>query len=87
MSNNPEQQLTFEDLMKGLEDCVAAIQEGSLSLDEASEIYQQGMDLAVEASKRLASQELSIKKITDDYEKAMSEIQRPSEAHPNVESE
>ena len=65
MSDNSEQELTFEELMKDLEDCASTIEEGGLPLDEASNMYQRGMDLALEASRRLADQELSIKSITN----------------------
>ena len=41
-------------------------------------MYQRGMDLALEASRRLADQELSIKSITDAYHEAMEEIQSPN---------
>jgi exodeoxyribonuclease VII small subunit len=78
MSDNSEQELTFEELMKDLEDCASTIEEGGLPLDEASKMYQRGMDLALEASRRLAGQELSIKSITDAYHEAMEEIQSPN---------
>ena len=75
MSDSSEKDLTFEELMRDLEDCAATIEEGGLPLDEASKMYQRGMDLALEASRRLAAQELSIKNISDAYEEAMDEIQ------------
>ena len=78
MSDNSEQELTFEELMKDLEDCASTIEEGGLPLDEASKMYQRGMDLALEASRRLADQELSIKSITDAYHESMEEIQSPN---------
>ena len=87
MSDNSENLVTFEELMQGLEDCASSIEEGGLPLDEASKMYQRGMDLALEASRRLADQELSIKKITDSYQEAMNEIQSPMPDDAEDESE
>ena len=75
MSDSSDKELTFEELMRDLEDCASTIEEGGLPLDEASKMYQRGMDLALEASQRLAAQELSIKNISDAYQEAMDEIQ------------
>ena len=40
MSDNSEEELTFEELMKDLEDCASTIEDGGLPLYEASLMSQ-----------------------------------------------
>ena len=67
--NNTE--LSFEDLMGELENCVAQLEKGGISLEGAAEIYEKGMTLAVEAGKRLSQAELKITSIQEKYEQAL----------------
>ena len=43
--NNTE--LSFEDLMGELENCVEQLEKGGISLEGAAEIYEKGMTLAL----------------------------------------
>ena len=67
--NNTE--LSFEDLMAQLENCVEQLEKGCISLEGAAEIYEKGMTLAVEAGKRLSQAELKITSIQEKYEQAL----------------
>jgi len=64
-------ELSFEDLMAQLEDCVEQLEKGGISLERAAEIYEKGMTLAVEAGKRLSQAELKITSIQEKYEQAL----------------
>ena len=68
-TNNSE--ITFEDLMGELENCVEQLEKGGISLERAAEIYEKGMTLAVEAGKRLSQAELKITSIQEKYEQAI----------------
>ena len=68
-TNNSE--ITFEDLMGQLEDCVEQLEKGGISLEGAAGIYEKGMTLAAEASKRLSEADLKITSIQEKYEQAM----------------
>ena len=67
--NNTE--LSFEDLMEELENCVEQLEKGGISLEGAAEVYEKGMTLAVEAGKRLSQAELKITSIQEKYEQAL----------------
>ena len=68
-TNNSE--ITFEDLMGQLEDCVEQLEKGGISLEGAAGIYEKGMTLAAEASKRLSEADLKITSIQEKYEQAI----------------
>ena len=68
-TNNSE--ITFEDLMGQLENCVEQLEKGGISLEGAAEIYEKGMILAAEASKRLSEADLKITSIQEKYEQAI----------------
>lgn len=67
--NNSE--ITFEDLMGQLENCVEQLEKGGISLEGAAGIYEKGMTLAAEASKRLSEADLKITSIQEKYEQAI----------------
>ena len=64
-------ELSFEDLMAQLENCVEQLEKGGISLEVAAEIYEKGMTLAVEAGRRLSQAELKITSIQEKYEQAL----------------
>ena len=64
-------ELSFEDLMAQLENCVEQLEKGGISLEGAAEIYEKGMTLAVEAGRRLSQAELKITSIQEKYEQAL----------------
>ena len=66
MSKNNES-LTFEQLMTNLEKCVSELDKGGVSLDKATEIYEEAMKMATLANTKLAGAELKITNIKDKY--------------------
>jgi exodeoxyribonuclease VII small subunit len=65
---------TFEELMQKLENCVSKLEEGGLSLDNSTQLYEDGMKLAVEVSRRLAESDLKITNIRERYHEIFAEI-------------
>ncbi|MGB2868244.1 MAG: exodeoxyribonuclease VII small subunit [Bacteroidota bacterium] len=57
---------TFEDSLKRLESIVQSLEEGSVSLDKAVELYEEGIRLSKECAEKLKATELRIKKLTKD---------------------
>ena len=66
-------ELSFEDLMSQLENCVEQLEKGGISLEGAAEIYEKGMTLAAEAGKRLSEADLKITSIQEKYEQAIED--------------
>lgn len=61
--------LTFEELLKELNNVVELLESGKLTLEESVEIYQKGMALSIECKKRLdAAKEVIVKKVTSEGE-------------------
>ena len=71
MSDTNNSEITFEDLMGQLENCVEQLEKGGISLEGAAGIYEKGMTLAAEASKRLSEADLKITSIQEKYEQAI----------------
>ena len=63
--------LAFEGALQRLEDIVAALEAGGLTLAEATQRYQQGVRLARLCSEMLASAELTISRIQTAYGEQM----------------
>lgn len=59
-------ELTFEESMQRLEEVVAALEGGSLPLDQAMESYQEGVALVRTCRERLSSAELVVRRLTED---------------------
>ncbi len=58
--------LTFEELMKELENIVDELEKGSLTLDEAVKKYQKGIELSLELKKKLeTAKQVVVTKIGD----------------------
>ena len=61
--------MTFEELLKELNNVVELLESGKLSLEESVEIYQKGMALSIECKKRLdAAKEVIVRKVTSEGE-------------------
>ena len=63
--------LAFEGALQRLEEIVAALEAGGLTLAEATQRYQQGVKLARLCSEMLASAELTISRIQTAYGEQM----------------
>lgn len=61
-------QLSFEDTLALLEETVATLEAGSLPLDDALSLYEQGQALALRCSKLLDAAELRVEQLTGDGE-------------------
>ena len=57
---------SFEDTLKRLEAIVESLEGGSVSLDEALDLYEEGIKLSRECAERLRSAEQRIRKLTKD---------------------
>lgn len=66
---------TFEELMQELETIVEKLEKGGLSLDDSTQIYEEGMKVAVEVTKRLTESELKISNIRERYREIFDEIE------------
>ena len=67
MSNNEQTavaDLSFEQAYELLQDTVQKLEAGNLPLNQALELYQQGMALAKQCALQLDNAELSIKSLT-----------------------
>ena len=76
--------LAFEGALQRLEEIVAALEAGGLTLAEATQRYQQGVKLARLCSEMLASAELTISRIQTAYGEQMRFL---SEAPEDSEEE
>ena len=60
-----EKELSFEDLMKKLEDITNKLEKESLSLDESVELFEQGMKISKECNSKLENAEKRITILLD----------------------
>jgi len=70
MTNNLEgdnSKESFEDLLARLDDTVRKLETGGLSLEQSTDVYEQGLKLARICSERIATAELKITKIRNEY--------------------
>ncbi len=59
----------FEELLKELEEVVASLESGKLSLEESVSYYKKGMELSLECQKRLeAAKQVIVKKVEQGKE-------------------
>lgn len=58
-----EEKVTFEESMKKLSEVTSQLEQGSVSLEKAIELYSEGVKLAAECRKQLQEAKL---KITED---------------------
>ena len=66
---------TFEELMQKLETIVEKLEKGGLSLEDSTQIYEEGMKVAVDVTKRLTESELKISNIRERYQEIFEEIE------------
>ncbi len=66
MSAKKSSKQTFEDAIKRLEEIVAALEQGDVPLDEALNLYEEGVQLSRSCGERLKEAELRIKKLNKD---------------------
>ncbi|MBI3005704.1 MAG: exodeoxyribonuclease VII small subunit [Ignavibacteriales bacterium] len=59
---------SFEESMKRLEKIVESLEQGKVTLDDAVDLYEEGIRLSKLCSEKLKSVELRIKKLTKDMD-------------------
>ena len=74
--------LTFEQALARLDEMVAALEAGELSLSDATRLFEQGMKLARLCSEMLATAELKISRIRTTYGEQMSMLSDPDGDRP-----
>jgi|TARA_B110000263_G_C14989047_1_gene365142 exodeoxyribonuclease VII small subunit len=58
---------SFEQLLSKLDDTVRKLEAGGLSLEDSTNLYEQGLKLARRCSQRISDAELKITKIRNEY--------------------
>lgn len=58
--------MTFESSMIRLDEIVKALESGKLSLDEALDLYKEGVELSVDCKKSLENAKLQVKTISSE---------------------
>ncbi len=91
VSEDPQQQLSFEEIYLRLEKTVEALESGNLTLDEATNLYEEGMKLAQICSDMLSKAELRVTQLKEDYS-SLRDVDEPPEwivdqASPLLEDE
>jgi len=59
---------SFEESLKRLEKIVDALEHGEVPLDEAMNLYEEGIQLSKACAEKLKAAELRIKKLTKDMD-------------------
>lgn len=57
--------MTFEESMKRMDEIVKALEGDKLSLDEALDLYKEGVELSVDCKKSLENAKLQVKVLSD----------------------
>ena len=76
----PEEQLTFEAAYQRLEETVQSLESGGLSLDEATNLYEEGTKLAKACNELLSAAELRITRLQTSLGEQMRFIDKDSDA-------
>tara|TARA_B100000959_G_scaffold287428_1_gene372094 strand:+ start:376 stop:651 length:276 start_codon:yes stop_codon:yes gene_type:complete len=78
MTESPENQdskptaKSFENAFSELEDVVRKLEAGSLSLDEATSLFESGMKLATKCNEILSTSELKITRLQTNFAEQMN---------------
>lgn len=70
---------TFESSFTRLEDVVRKLEEGKLTLDEASELFEEGMKLAKRCNELLSGAELKITRLKSNFAEQMNLVAEDSD--------
>lgn len=66
-------QRTFEEALERLEEIVDALEQGTVPLDKALDLYQEGATLSKECAERLRAAEQRVKKLSKNADGTFSE--------------
>lgn len=65
--------MKFESSMKRLDEIVKALEKDNLSLDEALDLYKEGIELSVDCKKSLENAKLQVKTLSASEESQMAD--------------
>lgn len=64
-------ELSFEEAFGKLGEMVQTLEKGDLTLEQATQLYEEGMELAKKCNELLSSSELRVKKIQESFGEQM----------------
>jgi len=73
---------TFEELYQRLEDTVARLEKGDLTLEESVSLYEEGMKLAHSCQEMLQQAELRVTKLQEAFSEGLSAFREDGEEYP-----
>ena len=75
-NENPNE--SFEQLLTKLDETVRKLEAGGLSLEQSTDLYEQGLKLARECTEKISTAELKITKIRNEYGQNVSSVNQQS---------
>ena len=79
---------TFEPLYKRLEEIVARLEQGDLTLEESLSLYEEGMTLARRCQEMLQTAELRITRLQESFAEGLGGMrEEPAEYEPDAEEQ
>ena len=73
-AKSSRQRTSFEDAFARLEQTVAALETGGLTLEQATKLYEEGMRLAKQCNEMLSATELKITRLQTSYGQQMQMV-------------
>ena len=75
---NKEPNESFEQLLAKLDEAVRKLEAGGLSLEQSTDLYEQGLKLARDCTEKISTAELKITKIRNEYGQNVSSVNQES---------
>ncbi len=75
---NEKSDESFEQLLTKLDETVRKLEAGGLSLEQSTDLYEQGMKLARECTEKISTVELKIMKIRNEYGQNVNSVNQQS---------
>ena len=75
---NKESNESFEQLLAKLDETVRKLEAGGLSLEQSTDLYEQGLKLARDCTEKISAAELKITKIRSEYGQNVSSVNQES---------
>jgi len=75
---NKEPNESFEQLLAKLDEAVRKLEAGGLSLEQSTDLYEQGLKLARDCTEKISAAELKITKIRSEYGQNVSSVNQES---------
>ena len=86
-SRKEDDEAGFEPLYKRLEEIVARLEQGDLTLEESLSLYEEGMKLARRCQELLQNAELRITKLQESFAESLGADQRRRPAEYEADAE